>query len=133
MAQNDADEDSTSEVGEDDLCDSEDNSEALTISSDDGENDSEGEDDDSEGECGHEETAVEVVKEKKDDITSHPFTIDEDGCLKKGLLEHGWGKWLKILGERNYRFHPYRSGECLQKRAEKLQLDKQKVKKGGDK
>lgn len=66
---------------------------------------------------------VEVVKVCDKHKTDKMFTIDEDSCLKKGLIKYGWGNWLKILGERNFRFHPYRSGECLQRRAEKLKKE----------
>ena len=77
-------------------------------------------------ESGKEQELKIVCAVKKDDHTE--YTEDEDTCLKRGLVRYGWGNWLKILGFRNYRFHPYRSGECLRKRAEKLNL-KERLKK----
>ena len=74
-------------------------------------------------EASSDESEPEVIKVCDKDKTSIMFTHDEDSCLKKGLLKYGWGSWLKILGERNLRFHPYRSGECLQRRAEKLKKE----------
>ena len=65
-----------------------------------------------------------VVKEVQEQKPIHHFTEDEDKCLLKGLRKYGWGNWLKILGFREYRFHPYRSGECLSIRASKLNLQK---------
>ena len=54
--------------------------------------------------------------------TSYHFTEDEDLCLRRGLKKYGWGNWLKILGWRNYRFHPLKSGESLMLRATALNL-----------
>ena len=65
-----------------------------------------------------------VVKEIQEQTSIHHFTEDEDRCLLKGLRKYGWGNWLKILGFREYRFHPYRSGECLSIRAAKLNMQK---------
>lgn len=80
----------------------------------------------SSSQSGNEQELRIVCAVKEDDRTE--YTEDEDKCLKRGLVKYGWGNWLKILGFRNYRFHPYRSGECLRKRAEKLNL-RQRLKK----
>ena len=111
----------SSEIEIEDLVDTEDESDGISISSETG-SDDEQEDSNVDEQEESDVEEIGIVKESTDDVTSHLFTMDEDGCLKKGLLKYGWGNWLKILAERNYRFHPYRSGECLQKRAEKLKL-----------
>lgn len=53
-----------------------------------------------------------------------PFTIDEDKCLRRGIKKFGWNKWLQIVNYRLYRFNPYRTGESLQRRADKLNMRK---------
>ena len=97
-------------------------SEGVIISSSDESSSTE----ESSDESGKEQELKIVCAVKKDDHTE--YTEDEDTCLKRGLVRYGWGNWLQILGFRNYRFHPYRSGECLRKRAEKLNL-KERLKK----
>ena len=72
-------------------------------------------------ESGNEQELRIVWAVKKDD--SIGFTEDEDKRLKRALEKYGWGKWSQILGVLDsYRFNPYRTGECLRRRAHKLNL-----------
>ena len=51
------------------------------------------------------------------------FTMEEDLCLRNGVLKYGWGNWSKILSDPHYHFNEKRSSQTLHQRAKQKRMN----------
>ena len=67
---------------------------------------------------------------KKEELSKLPrkmqFTSTEDTFIKSGVKKYGLGKWVQILRDDSYKFHPCRTRDAIRMRACTLGISKKK-------